>query len=219
MIKKSNLFWKYSLETMLKNLQYGNIEIIYPDKKSSFFRGKFDGPNVSVSFHKYGSIKKIILGGTLAFCDEYIKGNITSNNIEKLIEIGSKNNSGINTEGSSIFINFFKNLLNRLTHFLNFNSYSGARKNIYKHYDLGNEFYSLWLDKSLTYSSAIFDKKLTLNQGQYNKYEKLSKLINIKDGDKILEIGCGWGGFAEFISKRFDVQLTSITISKKQLDF
>ena len=213
MIKKNNLFWKYSLEKMLMNLQYGNIEVIYPDKKSRIFRGKLDGPTVSVNFHKYTSIKRIILGGTLAFCDEYINGNITSNNIEKLIEIGSKNNSGINTEGSSILINFFKNLFNRLKHFLNFNSYSGARKNIYKHYDLGNEFYSLWLDKSLTYSSAIFDKSLTLSQGQYNKYEKLSKLINIKDGDKILEIGCGWGGFAEFISKKFDVQLTSITIS------
>ena len=92
--------------------------------------------------------------------------------------------------------------------------------NISKHYDLGNDFFSLWLDKSLTYSSAIFnDSEKDLEKAQMNKYKKLIDLIKPNAGDKILEIGCGWGGFAEFVGKNYDVKLDCITISKKQFEF
>ena len=93
-------------------------------------------------------------------------------------------------------------------------------ENISKHYDLGNEFFSLWLDKTLTYSSAIFEnEKNNLEDAQINKYQKLVNLLKPKMGDKILEIGCGWGGFAEYLGKNFDIKMDCITISKKQFEF
>ena len=95
-----------------------------------------------------------------------------------------------------------------------------SKENIAKHYDLGNEFFSLWLDKTLTYSSAIFEEKnQNLSDAQNNKYQKLINLIKPKNGDKVLEIGCGWGGFAEYLGKKYDVKLDCITISKKQYEY
>ena len=97
---------------------------------------------------------------------------------------------------------------------------SRSKENIAKHYDLGNEFFSLWLDKTLTYSSAIFDEQnKDLSSAQNNKYQKLINLMRPNHGDKVLEIGCGWGGFAEYLGKNYDVKLDCITISKKQFEY
>ena len=110
-------------------------------------------------------------------------------------------------------INFVKNIFVK-------NTKKRSKENISKHYDLGNEFFSLWLDKTLTYSSAIFDNhKNDLESAQINKYKKLSDLLKPRSGERMLEIGCGWGGYAEYIGKNFDVKLDCITISKKQYDF
>ena len=87
--------------------------------------------------------------------------------------------------------------------------------NISKHYDLGNEFFSTWLDKTLTYSSAIFEKdEIDLESAQKNKYRKLIDLLKINNGEKVLEIGCGWGGFSEYLGKNYEVYIDCITISK-----
>jgi cyclopropane-fatty-acyl-phospholipid synthase len=110
-------------------------------------------------------------------------------------------------------INYLKNKLIK-------NTKERSKENIAKHYDLGNEFFSLWLDRSLTYSSAIFDQQgQKLEEAQQNKYEKLTNLLSPKNGSKLLEIGCGWGGFAEYLGKKHDVKLDCITISKKQYEF
>ena len=100
------------------------------------------------------------------------------------------------------------------------NTKSRSKENIAKHYDLGNEFFSLWLDDTLTYSSAIFNENSkNLSEAQNNKYQKLIDLIKPNNGDKVLEIGCGWGGFAEYLGKKYDVKLDCITISKKQFEY
>src|SRR5438045_4267455 len=93
-------------------------------------------------------------------------------------------------------------------HWFNRNTRRQARRNIYAHYDIGNSFYKAWLDKTMTYSSALFEERVNdLSSAQQNKYRRLAEAINLQPGQKLLEIGCGWGGFAEFVAKTFDVNV------------
>lgn len=121
---------------------------------------------------------------------------------------------------ATIKISLFKYLFNKLLHIKNKNTETQSKKNISYHYDLGNNFYKFWLDKTMTYSSAIFLKKNeSLEKGQINKYSKLANLTSIKKGDKVLEIGCGWGGFSQFLAENYDCDITAITISKEQFSY
>ena len=107
----------------------------------------------------------------------------------------------------------------RLKHYLNSNTKNGSKKNITYHYDLGNDFYESWLDKSMTYSSAIFqNENQRLYQAQINKFKKLASLCRVKENDKVLEIGCGWGAYQSFLQKTRMVNVDAITISKKQYE-
>jgi len=144
-----------------------------------------------------------------------MRGDFETNNLSDLIELTAKNITTIYKFSGLLdftLINFVKSKFIK-------NTKKKSRENISKHYDLGNEFFSLWLDKTLTYSSAIFENNNNLEEAQINKYKKLINLIKPKVGDKILEIGCGWGGFAEYLGKKYDVKLDCITISKKQFEY
>ena len=188
---------------------------------------KFDGElikfgNPKHSLKAYIRIKKpnftfnLIKGGSIGFAESYMRDEFETNNLSNLIEITARNIKIIYKFSGLLdlpIINFFKNTLIK-------NTKRRSKENIAKHYDLGNEFFSLWLDKTLTYSSAIFEEKSqNLSDAQNNKYQKLINLIKPKNGDKVLEIGCGWGGFAEYLGKKYDVKLDCITISKKQYEY
>jgi len=152
----------------------------------------------------------------VGFAESYMRDEFETDNLSNLIEITARNIKIIYKFSGLLdfpLINFIKNLLIK-------NTKNRSKENIAKHYDLGNEFFSLWLDKTLTYSSAIFDEKTKdLSEAQNNKYQKLIDLIKPNNGDKVLEIGCGWGGFAEYLGKKYDVKLDCITISKKQFEY
>ena len=169
-----------------------------------------------VKINRSDFFKKIISKGSIGMAEAYMNNEFETDNLSKLIELTAKNIEIVHKFSGILdlsFINYLKNIFNK-------NTKSNSKKNISKHYDLGNEFFSLWLDDTLTYSSAIFENdKLDLEKAQINKYKKLTSLIKPKIGDKVLEIGCGWGGFAEFIGKNYDVKLDCITISKKQFDY
>ena len=200
----------------LKNIKYGNIiiknyngeEVILGDKNSPL--------RANVKVNKPGFTLDIISKGSVGLAESYMNGNFETDNLTNLIEISARNIKTVHKFSGILdisFINFVKNF------FIN-NTKKRSKENISKHYDLGNEFFSAWLDKTLTYSSAIFEnEKSDLETAQINKYKKLSNLVKPKSGDKMLEIGCGWGGFAEYIGKNYDVKLDCITISKKQFDF
>ena len=144
--------------------------------------------------------------------DEFKTSDLTS-----LIELTAKNINLTHRFSGILQIKLLKNLFRN---FLFSNTRSKSKEYISKHYDLGNEFFSIWLDKSLTYSSAIYENpKDDLANAQINKYNKLIDFIKPRPGDKVLEIGCGWGGFAEHLAKNYDIKLDCITISKKQLEF
>ncbi len=199
----------------LKNIKYGKIFLKSFDEKEYEF-GKDKGIIVRIRINKPDFSKNIICKGSIGLAEAYMNNEFETDNLADLIELTAKNINTVHRFSGILDFSF----LNLLKKYFIKNTKNQSRKNISKHYDLGNDFFSLWLDKTLTYSSAIFeDEKNDLEQAQINKYKRLSNLIKPKQGDKILEIGCGWGGFAEFMGKNFDINLDCITISKKQYDF
>ena len=180
----------------------------------------FGDPNhnlkVSVKINKPGLTYQIVKSGSTGLAEAYMRGDFETDDLTNLIELTAKNIKLVYKFSGVLDFP----LLNKIKSFFIKNNKNRSKKNISKHYDLGNEFFSLWLDPTLTYSSAIFEKEdKDLEKAQLNKYKKLVDLIAPKPGNKILEIGCGWGGFAEYVGKNHDVKLDCITISKKQFDY
>ena len=200
----------------LKNIDFGYLEIIDHNGKLLKFGDPNDPLKANLKIKNPNFTFNLIKGGSVGFAESYMKNEFETKNLSDLIEVTARNIKQVH-KFSGLFdlplINFFKNILIK-------NTKNRSKENIAKHYDLGNEFFSLWLDKTLTYSSAIFDEKnKDLSDAQNNKYQKLIDLIKPNNGDKILEIGCGWGGFAEYLGKKYDVKLDCITISKKQYEY
>ena len=200
----------------LKNIKHGFLEI----KKINGEVLKFGNPNENLKVFleiKDESLNyNLIKSGSIGLGESYMKEFFITNNLSDLIELTAKNIRLI-YKFSGIFdlpfVNIIKNEIIK-------NTKSRSKENISKHYDLGNDFFSLWLDKTLTYSSAIFETpQQDLFTAQNNKYQKLINLLKPRSGSKILEIGCGWGGFAEYIGTNYDVKLDCITISQKQFEF
>ena len=199
----------------LKLIKHGKLNVItFQNKKLQF--GNDGNLEVSIKINKPDFSKNIISKGSVGLAESYMRGDFETNDLSKLIELSAKNIKLVHKFSGILdltYLNYFKKFINR-------NTKTKSKEHISKHYDLGNEFFSLWLDDTLTYSSAIFEsEKSNLYEAQINKYKKLSNLLKPKSGDKLLEIGCGWGGFAEYIGKNYDVNLDCITISKKQYEF
>jgi cyclopropane-fatty-acyl-phospholipid synthase len=181
----------------------------------------FGEPNgivkADIAVHNPKFYFNILKGGSTGLAECYVRDEFTTTNLTSLIELTARNINLTHRFSGILKIKFFKNLLKNI---FASNTKSKSKEYISKHYDLGNEFFSIWLDETLTYSSAIYDKPTdNLSNAQINKYNKLIDFIKPKPGDKVLEVGCGWGGFAEHLAKNYDVKLDCITISKKQLEF
>ena len=201
---------------ILRDIDFGYLEIINFDGTILKFGNPNDSLKANIKIKKQNFTFNLIKGGSISFAESYMKDEFETDNLSNLIEITARNIKIIHKFSGLLdlpLINFLKNIFIK-------NTKSRSKENIAKHYDLGNEFFSLWLDKTLTYSSAIFEKETQdLSEAQNNKYQKLINLIKPKNGDKVLEIGCGWGGFAEYLGKKYDVKLDCITISKKQYEY
>ena len=200
----------------LKNIKHGFLEITKIDGEILKFGNPKDNLKVLLTIKDESLTYNLIKSGSIGLGESYMKNFFITNNLSDLIELTARNIKII-YKFSGIFdlpfINFIKNKIVK-------NTKSRSKENIAKHYDLGNDFFSLWLDKTLTYSSAIFENpKQDLFNAQNNKYQKLIDLLKPTNGSKILEIGCGWGGFAEYLGTNYDVKLDCITISKKQFEF
>ena len=200
----------------LKLIKHGFLEIQNHDSKIYKFGNESEQLRAKIKINKPGLTLQIIKSGSVGLAEAYMRNEFETDNLTNLIEITAKNIK-IVYKFSGIFD---LPMINKLKSIFIKNNKSRSKKNISKHYDLGNDFFSLWLDPSLTYSSAIFEKqKDDLFSAQLNKYKKLTELIKPNVGNKILEIGCGWGGFAEYVGKNYDVKLDCITISKEQFEF
>ena len=208
---KAKLFF-----SVLSQGKYGSIKVYYEKKKIFFHRGVLPGPSAQIRLLKKKCLDDFFLKGDLGWAESYIESNWESSNLSDFLEWGAKN---FHEFSKYIRGKWFIILYLRLKHYLNSNSKIGSKKNISFHYDLGNSFYEKWLDKSMTYSSGMFKKESDdLYNAQLNKYQNLAKITDIKNNDKVLEVGCGWGGFSCFLAKNFSADVTAITISKKQYE-
>ena len=201
---------------ILEDINTGYLEITKTDGELIKFGNPKDSLRACIKIKKPNFTFNLIKGGSIGFAESYMRNEFETDNLSSLIEITARNIKTIYKFSGLLdlpIINFLKNIFIK-------NTKSRSKENIAKHYDLGNEFFSLWLDKTLTYSSAIFEENSQdLSDAQNNKYQKLINLIRPKNGDKVLEIGCGWGGFAEYLGSKYDVKLDCITISKKQYEY
>jgi cyclopropane-fatty-acyl-phospholipid synthase len=207
----------HMLDVLHTHLREGQITVQTPDGNARTVGGHAPGPHAVVQLHNWRALRRLIIGGHTAWAAAYIDGDWDSPDLTALFELFSVNrvSLGTSTNGNMLIRGF-----NHLLHLLRANTKIGSRQNISFHYDLGNEFYAQWLDPSMSYSSAIFTEgDNSLEAAQLRKYRRLLDSLNVQPGQHILEIGCGWGGFAEVAAQERGAKVTGITLSQAQLDY
>ncbi|MGY3233170.1 cyclopropane-fatty-acyl-phospholipid synthase [Bradyrhizobium sp. USDA 4448] len=202
---------------LASQLKFGSVHVRLPDRRTIVLRGGEPGPSATIQLNNYGFARSVIMGGDIGMADAFIRGDWTTPDLTQLLYVFCLNDDLVE---SAFAGNMFIRLCRRMLHRVRRNTREGSRQNIHAHYDLGNEFFAAWLDPSMTYSSALFSAETAdLVAGQRFKYEQLAKDIDLRPGQTVLEIGCGWGGFAEFAAKTRGVSILALTISKEQHDF
>jgi cyclopropane-fatty-acyl-phospholipid synthase len=202
------------LAMFLSRLPRGRLDMTVPDGRTLRFNGKEPGPHGELIVHDPKFVRSVLTKGDIGFAEVFMDGKVDTPDLPALLEYFNDNweDAGKLAIGNSI-ARFFANL----RHMLRSNSKKGSKRNILAHYDLGNEFYSAWLDPTMTYSSALFSSKdQSLQDAQLEKYRSIARNLQLKPGHHVLEIGSGWGGFAEVAAKEFGARVTSITISDAQ---
>jgi cyclopropane-fatty-acyl-phospholipid synthase len=198
-------------------LRRGTLDVTLPDGRTVRCGGLEPGPAAQMTIHCYGFAGRLVRGGDIGIAEAYLRREWDTPNLTQFLYIFCVNHDLIQTMLGSNPIARFVQLVR---HWFNRNTRRQARRNIYAHYDIGNSFYSAWLDPSMTYSSALFeDGTDDLTAAQHNKYRRLAEAINLQPGQEVLEIGCGWGGFAEYVAKNYDARVVGLTISTEQRDF
>jgi cyclopropane-fatty-acyl-phospholipid synthase len=202
---------------LLSQLHCGSIELHCPDGRKLFFSGTNPGPQATLTLHDWNVCADMLSRGDIGLAEAYIAGRADSADLMQLLLLGALNEQAIE---QAIHGRWWATLVYRLRHWLRPNSRRGSRKNIHAHYDLGNDFYRLWLDSGMTYSSALFegDNTRDLAEAQSAKYARILHALDARPGQHILEVGCGWGAFAEQAAQA-GCRVTGITISPAQLEY
>ncbi|MBU2606318.1 MAG: cyclopropane-fatty-acyl-phospholipid synthase family protein [Alphaproteobacteria bacterium] len=201
----------------LLRTQSGQLLFRLPDGRELVFRNAESGPQAEIVIHDYSFIKRALSGGDVGFAEAYMDSQWSTPDLTAVLRFFSAN---FEAAGQLARGGMIMRWANMVRHLFNRNSKAGARRNIMAHYDLGNEFYGLWLDPSMTYSSAMFESpNQSLQQAQQVKYKGICDRISAGPSSNILEIGCGWGGFAEYAAKHRGSKVTCLTISPSQRDY
>ena len=202
---------------LVGKLNSGRVDFILPDGRRFRAEGLKPGPVAEVTINNPDVFARLVREGDLGFCDAYLDGWWTTPDLQAFMDF-------IHADNDDMYDGFPGMALVRAWEKARFwfqsNTKRQALKNISYHYDLGNDFYSLWLDETMTYSSALFNtSQESLEKAQIAKYASMVDQMGVKPGDHVLEIGCGWGGFAEYAAKERGLKVTGITISKEQLEY
>lgn len=201
---------------MLERLNHGHLELITPHGTTLTFGDLRQPPSAQLRILDWRACGAILRAGDIGFGEAYGNGWVETTDLAALLRLALRNRTALSSavEGGKL-----ASLWYRLRHLLRANTRSGSRRNIHAHYDLGNDFYRLWLDETMTYSSAIFDSAdQSLVAAQAAKYERIVEQLGLRPGDRVLEIGCGWGGFAEHAARQ-GIHVHGVTISSEQLRF
>ncbi|MBR0740006.1 class I SAM-dependent methyltransferase [Bradyrhizobium liaoningense] len=202
---------------LASRLKRGAVNVRLPDGRTIALRGSQPGPAAVIELNNYGFARSLVLGGDIGMAEAYVRGDWTTPDLTQLLYVFCLNADLVD---SAFAGNMLVRLCRRALHRVRRNTRQGSRLNIHAHYDLGNVFFAAWLDPSMTYSSALFSAETPdLFAAQQNKYGQLAKAIELQPGQTVLEIGCGWGGFAEFAAKTYGASVLALTISKEQYEF
>ena len=202
---------------LLARLKIGTLTLHAPDGNFQVF-GTHETPFAALHIHHWEMCAEVLKSGDIGFAEGYMAGEWTTPDLAALLRLLIANRNHI--EGA-IYGHWLGRLAYRIKHLLNRNNRSNSRKNIHAHYDLGNAFYKLWLDGTMNYSSAWFegDQTQPMAQAQKAKVRRALRMVNAKPGDRVLEIGCGWGALAESATTEFGAHITGVTLSTEQLGF
>lgn len=204
--------------SVLMKMPKGSLTITVPDGRQLKIGGNGPGPEARVTLKNWNLASRAFMSGTIGVAESYVEGDWESPDVTTFLELFVVNNDATETVagGASWLLGLFQ----KFRHWLNENTPSRAKRNIAAHYDLGNQFYSQWLDPSMTYSSALYSSGANdLESAQAAKYRALARDAGIGPNDHVLEIGCGWGGFAEFAAREIGCHVTGLTISKEQHEY
>lgn len=202
---------------VIRRLERGQLDFVLTDGRVFRAKGLADGPHAVVVLKNDDVFARLIREGDLGFCEDYVQGGWDTPDLQAFMDL-------VHADNDELYDSFpgmgLVRLYERLRHWLNSNSKRQARKNISHHYDLGNAFYGLWLDETMTYSSALYETNTeTLSEAQTAKYRSMVDEMGVQAGDHVLEIGCGWGGFAEYAAGQRGLHVTGLTISQEQFNF
>lgn len=207
---------KNKLIHKLKAIKYGELFLTTPDGELLHFKGWSQGPIADIQLNDWRVIVNLMIKGDIGFAEDYRDGYFHTKNLTDLLLFGLHNEECLSAYMNG---NFFFNMIAKLGYFTQRNTIKQSKKNIHAHYDLGNQFYSLWLDETMTYSSAMYQQESeTLAQAQRQKYQRILDKI-CKINGNILEIGCGWGGFIEQAMRHGKYFIKGITLSPSQKDY
>jgi cyclopropane-fatty-acyl-phospholipid synthase len=210
--------WRLRLGLQLGHLvRVGHLTIQLPNGDINHFAGADPGPTASLIINDPRTIAKTIYSGSLGFSEAYLKGWWDSPTLPEMLQLGTANEASWDAAiNGRPLMRFFSNLVHKLRP----NTRKGSQRNIADHYDLGNDFYELWLDPSMTYSSALFEEGTNcLEAAQQHKMRRVCERLQLAPGKKLLEIGCGWGGFAELAAREYGAEVVAITLSREQLNY
>jgi cyclopropane-fatty-acyl-phospholipid synthase len=205
----------WMLRRITSRLLCGTLTVVTPSGRRISRRTAVDGPDVTVTMHRWRTLRRLLIGGDVGFAEAYIDGDWSTNDLTALLELAALNETVLNE-----MVNGWPaiRLFNRIKHLRRSNTKTGSKRNIIQHYDLGNAFYQRWLDAGMSYSSALFRRpEMTLEAAQTEKQNRVLELLGVEAGCDVLEIGCGWGGLMARLAQH-GCKVTGLTLSPSQRD-
>ncbi|UCH47957.1 MAG: class I SAM-dependent methyltransferase [Betaproteobacteria bacterium] len=206
------------LLSLLSRLRHGRLEFVTPDGNRFMFEGDIVGQDATLHVRDWSVCADVLKSGDIGFAEAYMASKWDTPDLAALLELALQNRGVLE---AAMRGKWWGKMLYRLRHLMRRNTRGNARRNIHAHYDLGNDFYRAWLDQTMTYSSALFgaEASLSLEDAQLAKYRRILDCLAVQQGDRVLEIGCGWGGFAEVAARERGASVHGITLSEEQWSF